>query len=411
MPHRSEFYLYRRKKTRGTYWYVCFVDPRTGRQETAKSIDVLKEKLGMMDLRSVRRRDEAAVIAHKALERGILGGKTDRVCFADYCLSFWDYDNSMYIKRRNSMKEGSIGREYANNMYFFLKRDVLPLLPVKLPISEVRTRDLDGIVDHLLVERKLSSGTVQLVTLSFSIPLKEAYREGLISSNPVERMVKVVRTERERGAFSMDECIRIMNALDEAKERLYPSYYLAMILALVTGMRSGEVRALNEKDISSSSFPGLSLITVRHSISPYSGLKCTKGKYDRNVLIPTELADALVANKDGNGLLLPSIYGGYMSSPTLREQFYRIMEKAGIDRDERERRNLTFHSLRHTFSTLGRDMDISQEDRMLVLGHRSREVNDRYTHSSSEALRRVSELTRFLFSNIGSADEGAEISR
>ena len=40
---------------------------------------------------------------------------------------------------------------------------------------------------------------------------------------------------------------------------------------------------------------------------------------------------------------------------------------------------------------------ISQEDRMIVLGHKSTDINNRYTHISEEALYRVSSLTEGLF--------------
>lgn len=49
MAHRKEFYLYKRKKKRGSYWYVCYLDRESGKQGNAKSIDVLKEKLGVFD--------------------------------------------------------------------------------------------------------------------------------------------------------------------------------------------------------------------------------------------------------------------------------------------------------------------------------------------------------------------------
>ena len=83
-----------------------------------------------------------------------------------------------------------------------------------------------------------------------------------------------------------------------------------------------------------------------------------------------------------------------MSPPVLRIAFYEVLEKIGIGEEDRDKRNLTFHSLRHTFSTLSRDWNISQEDRMLVLGHKSTEVNDRYTHASDVALERVSVLSQ-----------------
>ena len=47
MAHRTEFYLYKRKKQKASYWYVCYLDRESGKQMTAKSIDVLKERLGL----------------------------------------------------------------------------------------------------------------------------------------------------------------------------------------------------------------------------------------------------------------------------------------------------------------------------------------------------------------------------
>ena len=80
-----------------------------------------------------------------------------------------------------------------------------------------------------------------------------------------------------------------------------------------------------------------------------------------------------------------------------------------IKEEERIERNITFHSLRHSFSTLSRDYEISQEDRMLVLGHKSTKINDRYTHSTDEALARVSKLSTVILSEEKiSAEKGAE---
>ena len=72
MAHRTEFYLYKRKKKKGSYWYVCYLNRETGKQMTAKSIDVLKEKLGQRDFTPVKRRDEAVIIAKRALDSGII---------------------------------------------------------------------------------------------------------------------------------------------------------------------------------------------------------------------------------------------------------------------------------------------------------------------------------------------------
>lgn len=399
MAHRTEFYLYKRRKQKGTYWYVCYLERDSGKQMTAKSIDVLKEKLGLWGFHSVTRRDEAVIIAKKALDSGIVFSNEANLPFIDYCLNFWDWDNSEYIKLRNTAKAGSIGKEYAHNMSFFLKKHVERFLPPGIKLHSVQTRHLDRVIVSLKDEN-LASGTIQLIALSFSLPLKEAYRRNLIAENPALKMMKIFRVEKERGCFTYDECIQILSYLKEHKSEIYPSYYLAITLAMVTGMRSGEVRALNVSDIEKSRYEGLWKIRIAHSISPYSGLKGTKGNYDRAALIPEALKNELFSNADERGIALPSKWGGYISSPTLRNTFYEILDAIGIDEERRAERNLTFHSLRHSFSTIGRDREIPQEDRMVVLGHKSREVNDRYTHISDEALYKVSTLTTELFSKL-----------
>lgn len=396
MAHRREFYLYKRQKKKGSYWYVCYIDRESGKQGNAKSIDVLKESLGIFDNTSITRRDDAVIIAKRALDAGIIYQDKGLITFKEYAEEFWSFDKSEYIKMRNNLKPNSIGREYAQNMLFFIRRHVLPSLPLDIKLQGITTKHLDDVVKSLY-DKGLSSGTIQLIAISFSQPLKEAERVGLIKSNPVKRMMKIVRTEKVRGCFTRDEVERISKYLKENKESIYSSYYLAILVALCTGMRSGEVRALNKNDMVEVDKEWVRVL-IRHSLAPYSGLKGTKSKYDRAALIPYALYEELIANSDNSGILMPSKWGGYISSPTLRTIFYEILDKVGIDKDERCKRNLTFHSLRHTFSTLARDESISQEDRMLVLGHKSSDINDRYTHQTDEALQHVSAITAELFS-------------
>lgn len=408
MAHRTEFYLYKRKKKKGSYWYVCYLDRLTGKQGTAKSIDVLKEKLGGNDFSSVTRRDEAVIIAKRALDSGLIFSDSTSILFADYCLEFWAYDRSEYIAMRNSHKPGSIGREYAANMTYSLNKHIIPCLPAGLKLQNVTTRLLDDIV-QLLFGKGLSSGSVQIISYSFLLPLKEAERVGYIVSNPAKRMIRISRSEKVRGCLSCEEMDALCALLKRKKQQLHSSYYLAIVLAICTGMRSGEIRALNVEDLVASSYSGWTRINIVHSIATYSGLKGTKSNYDRAILIPNSLASELRANADKRGVCLPSKQKvGYISAPTLRNTFYGLLEEIGISEKEREKRNLTFHSLRHTFSTLGRDSSISQEDRMVVLGHKSTNINNRYTHISEKALHRVASFTEGLFQAMSDAEKSAD---
>ena len=105
MAHRRRFYLYKRHKAKGEYWYVCFLDKETGRQMTAKSIDCLKERMGIMDFAHITRKEEAAVIANKALESGIIFSNNDNILFEDWCRDFWSWDKSEYIALRNNLQK------------------------------------------------------------------------------------------------------------------------------------------------------------------------------------------------------------------------------------------------------------------------------------------------------------------
>lgn len=397
MAKRRKFYIYQRQKKHGRYFYVCYIDPETGKQGNAKSIDVLKEKLGKGDNEATINRDDAVIIANKALEAGLIFNTGSEVTFSSYCLSFWDFDNSSYIKLRNLVSPNSIGKEYAMNMLCNLKKHVLPFIPSSLKLSCVTTRHLDKVISEAF-SLGLANGTIQMIILSFSVPFKEAMRLRYITSNPCDGLMKIPRRENTRGVFSDDEVKKILNSLDCVDVPIRN----AIKLAISTGMRSGEIRALKTSDIIREYHKGennklYDKIIISHSLAPYSGIKATKGKYERSVLIPSELGKELIAaSKDG---IIISFNGSYVSSLTLRLAFYELLNSIGITEDIRKERRLTFHSLRHYFSTYTCQENISQEDRMLVLGHRSEKVNSRYTHISDLRLERVAGAVERLIIN------------
>ena len=208
--------------------------------------------------------------------------------------------------------------------------------------------------------------------------------------------------------LSKEELDKLVEYLRNNRDTIFSSYRLGILLAASTGMRLSEVRAVNVSDFVECDVKGYEKLLIRHSIGYLSGVKGTKGKYDRSVLVEKKFADEIKRNANENGVAFPSSREkrDYMSAPSLRMAFYEILDEIGIDEEERKRRNITFHSLRHSFSTLSRDYEISQEDRMLVLGHKSTKVNDRYTHSTDEALERVSKLSAIILN--GSKNLSAE---
>jgi len=403
MPHRKKFYVYKRMKKSGEVYYACFIDPTTGKQGNAKSIDVLALKLGLWEGASVRSYEDAVIIANKALEEGIIF-LSSSVTFESYCLSHWNYGSSQYVRLKNSLKKGSVGKEYCINMTSNFKNNVIPALPKGILLRDVTTKHLDDVISRAF-SKGLSSGTVQMVEMSFSSPLKEAYRQGLITRNPADFLYAIPRSEKARGTLSEEEARSLMVALDDFETT--QSVRLAVKLSISTGMRSGEVRALNVSDIDRFYLlrkDGIELdrIRVSKSYAPYTGLKGTKSGYERSVMIPSSFGSELVENADSSGLVIQSVRGGYMSSSYLRHEFYKLLASLGIEHKER---NITYHSLRHFFATFTYDEGADLEGRMNVLGHRSLRVNSRYTHVTCRQLESLSYCSSKLLSAEKSAEE------
>ena len=81
----------------------------------------------------------------------------------------------------------------------------------------------------------------------------------------------------------------------------------------------------------------------------------------------------------------------------LSGRFRALIQKAGIkvsvtektgDKG-RNRSSLSFHSLRHSFNSAMANAGVSQELRQRLTGHASKAVNDRYTHTDLETLRKA----------------------
>lgn len=417
MARRKQFYLSKRKKKHGVYWYVSYIDPESGKQQTAKSVEVLRERLGIREFYPIIHKEEACVIAQKALDAGIVNAGVGGQLFAEYCESFWDWERSQYIRRRNQKKPNSIGLEYTKNMLFNFRKHAAPNLPPRLKLMAVSSWHLEQVLNSLLEEGKLSSGTISLVFLSMSIPLKEAYRQGLIPYNPASRVDQVSRMDRSRGILTADEKKRLGKHMNDAlrQGQLEKQYFLAISLAMSTGMRIGEIRALHKRNIRVKALrtpdtkEQLDKIIICESVAPYSGFKGTKGKYNREVCIPRKLGELLLAYADENPSRNDLVFwnrksfagDGPITDNTLRKMFYSLLKDIGIDEQQRKERNITFHSLRHFFSTAGKDMQISQEDRMMVMGHRSAIMNERYTHITDEQLIRVSSVTSAILDYLG----------
>jgi integrase len=165
----------------------------------------------------------------------------------------------------------------------------------------------------------------------------------------------------------------------------------------------GEVRGLQWGDIEDG------LIRIRHNLIDGEGMKAPKCKggaireNPRTVPLPSsvaatlEILRGLSANPSASSFVIESSRKN--GEPVSKDFFRYAMDKElasiGIPGtwkgknqapadyvNKQKQRNLTFHSLRHTFITLGRIAGITDLEIQTLAGHRSGAMMENYSHAA-----------------------------
>lgn len=387
MVTSAPFTLCRITRSERIYWYALFRNPETGERTNKKSVEMLRKELGIVSQHPVKRRDEAILICQKALDQGLIFGKREPITLYSYLKSFYDWDSSPYVERRNLLDPGSISKDYIATRKNLLANHILPRIKPNLFLSAVTLNQLEQIQLSLVKEGKLASTTINLCMGALSLALGEAQKRSLIPSTLAYRVQPLKSVHRVRGILSEDELRSFMHYLKkQGEERIY----LACLLSLLTGMRSGELRALQFTAI------GDGIITVDQAYADKAGLKEPKGKKTRYVPCPTFLCDALrdlsIANPNPNAhhlVFWSKRGGGFVSSHYFSERLQEELERSGVmTKEEMVERNITFHSLRHMANTLLRG-SVDEHVLRLTIGHSSEQLSDLYTHLSQRGLKSV----------------------
>ena len=88
-----------------------------------------------------------------------------------------------------------------------------------------------------------------------------------------------------------------------------------------------------------------------------------------------------IIGEDPDGFIFSLDFGEkpYPETFVLKE-LYSALEKIGISKEEREKRNITFHSYRHFFNTYCRANNVTDDKVRAVTGHKTQAMVDNYTH-------------------------------
>lgn len=360
--------LYTRELKSGKTWYCRYTDPLTGQIKTISTgIQVTKTR--------GRNKKEAE---KKALEIISRGKKKDDPLLVNYLVTFWNPGSPYFHLKAREGRPAS--GEYIRTSLSFIKTHIEPYKPFsKLRLSRLKT----GAVEDWklwMLENGRGARLINHTMGAMALPIREAYRRQEIPADPFQTIRKVREEKREKGILSKAEIQKIIT-VEEKNTRVK----LAVMLAMLAGMRRGEARGLLWKDVDMEK----GLIHIRHNYMDMDGQKSPKAGSSRTVLLPETVRGMIGKVRQESKYTAPDdyvLYGQSKDQPIpasmIRAGFDRVLRKIEIDSEKKRERNLTFHGLRHTFISHARLSGISDIEIMALAGHRTSAMMDRYSHAA-----------------------------
>jgi integrase len=224
-------------------------------------------------------------------------------------------------------------------------------------LDAVRPTD---IVDFLFHLQKLeySSETQRKVLNLLSRIFNTAIEEEMIIKNPCK--TSLVRSSvsppeyKEQRFLTKDELTWLSDCIN-------PQYKELILFAGLTGLRKGELFALETSDISDNKIKITKSLTLINGKAEITHPKTKRSI--RTVDIPDELLDYFLNLKKGP--LFPSIKGSRMQAGNFRNRYFQPAVKASIGEPFR------FHDLRHTAVALAIKDNKHPFEISKMLGHTS----------------------------------------
>ena len=311
-----------------------------------------------------------------------LVGRDDRkvkseMLFGDW-LCYW-YENHCKPKLRTTTQAG-----YEN----CIRNHILPELG-KLPLNKLTQNDLQQFYGRLkksgrqrlteLYGKGLSARMVRMCHAVCRSALERAVQDGLLRANPAIGCKLPPKKAKEMQVLDREE---LQKFLIQAQA---DGYYEIFLLDLCTGLRRGELMALQWDDLNFETGE----LTINKQIYAVKGkLEVSEPKTKasiRKLVLPSAVVQVLREYRetvDSRWMFPSPIKPNRPITPgVVRKRLQTTLERAGC-------KHVRFHDLRHTFATLALENGMDVKTLSAMLGHVSAMTTlDIYTHITSDMQR------------------------
>lgn len=294
--------------------------------------------------------------------------------------NFGYFCDEWLVLSRNRVKESTYVKYHS-----IVNNHIKPVFGNMLP-QNLNTVLIENFSNQLLVDG-LSPKTVRDILVILKAILKHCRRQ-IGPGFPEIDVFYPKEQKKEMRVLSLEEQTEfvrfLLNDMDEAK--------FGVLLALLTGMRIGEVCALKWEDISindriirvHSTMQRLQNLNSQTETKTKINIGSAKTETSVRVIPLTDYAVSLCKKMkvdNGGAYVLTGNTEHYMEPRTLQYRLEKYTAACHLE-------DVHFHTLRHTFATRCVEVDFEIKSLSEILGHSSAKVTlDRYVHSSLELKR------------------------
>ena len=271
-----------------------------------------------------------------------------------------------------------------------IENHIKPHLGDKI-ITQVTTADVQKMYNTIKANgrirdgQSLSDSMVRSMHMILHEAMEDAARENLIPQNPTNGTAIPKKNYREKNVLTEAQIEKLMDFLRDD-----PYWHDFFYTELMTGMRRGEICGLKWEDFDESAGTLHVQRTIRYDHRKLHIGETKTNEGNRKIILPRSVAEIL-SNKPKYALtewIFPNPFKP--EEPLHPESAYgklqRTLAQANLPQ-------VSFHELRHTFSTRAASNGIDPKTLAGILGHTNASFTlDTYTHVTTDMQKNASNI-------------------